>query len=198
MLKPFSQACENNKAPILAQLKHYLATVSEVLEIGSGTGQHSVYFAEHLAHLNWYTSDLAENHPGIRQWHQEAQLANLHPPLLLDLNAPWPVQQVSAIFTANTLHIVSEPLVERFFEGVDQHLAPSGLLCIYGPFNYQGCFTSESNQRFDAFLKQQDAHSGIRDFEWIEQLARQADLSLERDIAMPANNRLLIFKRSSH
>lgn len=195
MIKPFSQACENNKAPILSELKHYLSAVSEVLEIGSGTGQHSIHFAEHLPHLHWYTSDLAVHHQGIMQWHQEAQLANLHPPLALDLNDPWPVQTLSAIYTANTLHIVSLPLVKRFFEGVKEHLAAAGVLCIYGPFKYQGHFTSESNQRFDAFLKQQDLQSGIRDFEMIQELAQQSQLSLLKDIAMPANNQLLIFKR---
>lgn len=195
-MKPFSQACENNKAPILALLKDYFSGVSEVLEIGSGTGQHSVYFAEHLPHLRWQTSDLAIHHQGILQWHHEAQLSNLKPPLLLDLNAPWPVQKVNAIFTANTFHIVSEALVALFFEGVKAHLATEGMLCIYGPFKYRGYFTSESNQRFDGFLKQQDPKSGIRDFEWIEQLAHQADLTLLLDIAMPANNQFLVFKRN--
>ena len=194
-MKPFSQACENNKDPILFELKHYLAEVDEVLEIGSGTGQHSVYFAAHLPHLQWYTSDLAEHHPGILAWHQEAALANLHPPLVLDLNDPWPINTVDAIFTANTLHIVSPDLVRRFFKGLEKHLKPEGLLCIYGPFNYQGQFTSESNQRFDSFLKERDPQSGIRDFELIEDLAAQAGLHLLKDIAMPANNRLLIFKR---
>ncbi len=196
-MKPFSQACENNKAPILAHLKHYLAGVSEVLEIGSGTGQHSVYFAEHLPHLSWQTSDLETHHHGILQWHQEAQLSNLYPPLVLDLHEPWPVKKTSAIFTANTLHIVSELLVERFFEGVKKHLATEGLLCIYGPFKYRGHFTSASNQRFDAFLKQQDSQSGIRHIEWIEQLAKQADLTLVEDISMPANNQLLVFKTTA-
>ena len=196
MMKPFSQACENNKAPILAHLKTYYSGVSEVLEIGSGTGQHSVYFAEHLPYLTWQTSDLAIHHSGILQWHQEAKLSNLYPPLLLDLNKPWPVQNVAAIFTANTLHIVSESLVERFFEGVKEHLSTDGILCIYGPFKYQGHFTSESNQRFEAFLKQQDVQSGIRDYEWIEQLAHRAGLTLIEDIPMPANNQLLIFKRN--
>lgn len=194
-MKPFSQACENNKGPILTELKPYLAEVTEVLEIGSGTGQHSVYFAANLPHLDWYTSDLAENHPGILAWHEEAGLANLHPPILLDLRAPWPVASVNAIYTANTLHIVSEALVRGFFEGVKAHLADSGLLCIYGPFKYNGQFTSESNQRFDDFLKQQDLQSGIRDFEMIEVLAREAGLTLLNDISMPANNQLLIFKR---
>src|SRR5690606_38552543 len=114
MHKPFSQACENNKEPILSGLKRYLAEVPEVLEIGCGTGQHGVHFAAHLPHLQWYTSDLSENHQGILLWHQEAQLSNLHPPILLDLNEPWPVQKVSAIYAANTLHIVSLALVRRF------------------------------------------------------------------------------------
>lgn len=194
-MKSFSQACENNKDPILSKLKVYLADVSEVLEIGSGTGQHSVYFAANLPHLQWYTSDLPEHHQGILAWHQEAGLENLHPPVKLDLNDPWPINTVDAIFTANTLHIISLQLVKRFFEGVGKHLRQQGQLCIYGPFNYQGQFTSESNQRFDSFLKQRDPQSGIRDAELIEDLAAQAGLHLLKDIAMPANNRLLIFKR---
>ncbi|WP_392344359.1 DUF938 domain-containing protein [Pseudoalteromonas prydzensis] len=195
MEKPFSQACENNKSPILSELKSFFANVDNVLEVGSGTGQHSVYFAEHLPHLQWHTSDRPINHYGIKQWLAEAQLANLHEPLELDLNAPWPVKKVSALYTANTLHIVSSALVERFFNGVEQHLAAQGVLCIYGPFKYQGRFTSESNQRFDEFLKQQDSQSGIRDFEWIQQLAASAGLTLVSDVAMPANNQLLLFKK---
>ena len=197
MEKPFSQACENNKSPILHELKSFFANVDNVLEVGSGTGQHSVHFAKHLPQLQWYTSDRLVNHFGIKQWLSEAQLANLHEPIELDLNDPWPIQKVNAIYTANTLHIVSKALVERFFNGVEQHLASQGRLCIYGPFKYQGHFTSESNQRFDEFLKQQDSQSGIRDFEWIKQLAASAGLSLVNDIAMPANNQLLLFKKSA-
>ncbi|MBE0459074.1 class I SAM-dependent methyltransferase [Pseudoalteromonas sp. KG3] len=195
MEKPFSQACENNKSPILSELKSFFANVDNVLEVGSGTGQHSVHFAKHLPQLQWYTSDRLVNHHGIKQWLSEAQLANLHEPLELDLNDPWPVKQISAIYTANTLHIVSKALVERFFNGVEQHLAVQGRLCIYGPFKYHGRFTSESNQRFDEFLKQQDSQSGIRDFEWIQQLAASAGLTLVSDVAMPANNQLLLFKK---
>lgn len=195
MTKPFSQACENNKNPILSVITAYLAQVESVLEVGSGTGQHSVHFAANLPHLQWHTSDRLVNHNGIKQWLDEAKLGNLHAPVELDLNRPWPINTVDAIYTANTLHIVSKPLVEQFFTGVNKHLASKGLVCIYGPFKYNGNFTSESNQRFDEFLNQQDSQSGIRDFEWVQQLAEQAGLMLVDDLAMPANNQLLIFKR---
>ncbi|WP_404341584.1 DUF938 domain-containing protein [Pseudoalteromonas mariniglutinosa] len=195
MNKPFSQACENNKAAILAVLSEFFADVQHVLEIGSGTGQHSVHFAAQLTHLQWCCSDRAINHAGILQWHQEANLANLQPPLTLDLQYDWPVKTVDAIFSANTLHIVSWPLVVQFFYGVAKHLAAQGKLCIYGPFKYQGQFTSDSNLAFDQFLKQQDRASGIRDIEAVTELAKQAGLELIDDIAMPANNQLLLFKR---
>ena len=194
MTKPFSHACENNKNPILSVITASLAQVESVLEVGSGTGQHSVHFAANLPHLQWHTSDRLVNHNGIKQWLDEAKLDNLHAPVELDLNRPWPINTVDAIYTANTLHIVSKPLVEQFFTGVNKHLASKGLVCIYGPFKYNGNFTSESNQRFDEFLNQQDCQSGIRDFEWVQQLAEQAGLMLVDDIEMPANNQLLIFK----
>ncbi|WP_338365885.1 DUF938 domain-containing protein [uncultured Pseudoalteromonas sp.] len=195
MIKPFSQACENNKGPILEVLKTAFNKTRIVLEIGSGTGQHSVFFAKNLPHLQWYTSDRCINHEGINLWLDEANLTNLHAPLELDLNYAWPVNNVDAIYTANTFHIVSWQLVEQFFKGVAMHLANQGVVCIYGPFKYQGQFTSASNEEFDRFLTQRDPLSGIRDFEAIEQLAAQASLTLISDTAMPANNQLLVFKR---
>ncbi len=195
MIKPFSQACENNKGPILEVLKTVFNKTESVLEIGSGTGQHSVFFAEQLPHLQWYTSDRHINHEGINLWLKEANLTNLHGPLELDLNYAWPVNNVDAIYTANTFHIVSWQLVEQFFKGVSTHLVSQGVVCIYGPFKYQGQFTSASNEEFDRFLTQRDPFSGIRDFEAIEQLARHAGLTLISDTAMPANNQLLVFKR---
>ena len=195
MIKPFSQACENNKGPILEVLKTAFNKTKSVLEVGSGTGQHSVFFAEQLPHLQWYTSDRRINHEGINLWLKEANLTNLHGPLELDLNYAWPVNNVDAIYTANTFHIVSWQLVEQFFKGVTTHLVSQGVVCIYGPFKYQGQFTSASNEEFDRFLTQRDPFSGIRDFEAIEQLARHAGLTLISDTAMPANNQLLVFKR---
>lgn len=195
MNKPYSQACENNKTFILSILAHSFQSNKTVLEIGSGTGQHAVHFAENMPWLSWQTSDVIENHQGISQWLNASPASNLIAPIVLDLNNPWPMTQVDAIYTANTLHIVSWPLVQAFFQGVSQHLATGGKCCIYGPFNYQGKFTSESNASFDLWLKERDSDSGIRDIEAIVELAEKAGLSLETDHEMPANNRLLVFKK---
>ncbi|MEH6548490.1 MAG: DUF938 domain-containing protein [Pseudomonadales bacterium] len=190
--KPFSQASENNKTPILACLTAAFANVDDVLEIGSGTGQHAVHFAANLPQLIWQTSDLEENHTGIRAWLEHAALENLRQPLLLDVSRrPWPQSRASAIFSANSLHIMSWQSVEQFFYGVGEVLDPAGQLCVYGPFNYDGRYTSESNARFDQWLKARDPRSGIRDFEAISKLAQAQGLSLVEDHALPANNRLL-------
>ncbi len=196
MNKPFSQACENNKTSILSILKNTFSQTKNVLEVGSSSGQHAVYFAEHLTHLNWQTSDVAENHLGINQWLSDSPSKNLQAPITLDLNEAWPIDSVDGIFTANTLHIVSWPLVERFFTDVNKHLVAGGRLCIYGPFNYQGKFTSASNANFELWLKGRDSNSGIRHFEEIERLANNAGLHLIADHEMPANNRLLEFIKS--
>ena len=195
--KPFAQSCENNKAPILAVLKKAFSDVTEVLEIGSGTGQHAVYFAEHLPHVSWQPSDVAEHLPGIQRWLDEAQLPNMKTPKPLNvLDARWPVESVQAVFTANTLHIMGKDEVVRFFERLGDVLSPGGQLCCYGPFNYGGRFTSESNARFNDWLYAQNPKSAIRDFEWIESLANNAGLVLVEDHSLPANNRLLQWQKA--
>ena len=196
MMKPFSEACENNQDPILAILRETFSGVHSVLEIGSGTGQHAVYFARHLPHLTWHPSDLAAHHAGIRMWLAEAVLPNTRPPVALDVNVnPWPIETVDGVFTANTLHIISWPEVEQLFRGVGQVLLPGGVMCVYGPFNYGGEFTSSSNARFDEWLKARDPASGVRDFEAVCALAMQHRLRLSADHAMPVNNRTLVFRR---
>ena len=197
---PFSQACENNKAPILAVLTQAFSLNRHVLEIGSGTGQHAVYFAANLPHLIWQTSDQAEYIGGVTaRCEQESTTTNLVLPLILDVTAPWPVDgltpEIDAVFSANTLHIMSKNMVEAFFSGLGLYLPQLNTLCIYGPFNYQGEFSSDSNRQFDGFLKQRDPASGIRDIEWICCLASEQGFTLEQDVAMPANNRLLQFVR---
>lgn len=196
-MKPYSESCEQNRAPIQAVLEQVFADRTHVLEIASGTGQHAVYFGQALPHLVWQTSELAVNHAGIQLWLDEARLPNVLPPLEIDVTAPhWPMaQQVDAIFNANTVHIVSWPAVEKMFAGIGRVLAPGGVLCMYGPFNYGGRFTSESNARFDVWLKNRDPASGVRDFEAINRLAEAQGLTLLRDIAMPANNRSLVWQR---
>jgi len=192
--KPFSESCEQNRAPILAVLREVFANRSTVLEIGSGTGQHAVYFGAELPHLRWQTADVPPHHAGIRAWLDEAALQNVLPPLALEVSqVHWRSGRYDAVFSANTLHIMSWPEVEQFFAGVGEVLAPGGVLAVYGPFNYNGTFTSDSNARFDAWLKARDPASGVRDFEAVDALARAQGLVLQQDIAMPANNRTLVW-----
>lgn len=194
--KPFSQACENNKEPILEILRDRFAAARRVLEIGSGTGQHAVYFGAQLPHLIWQTSDLPENHPGILAWLADAALPNVCAPLSLDVSrAQWGVGVVDGVFSANTAHIMNVAQVEAMFAGVGRVLEPDGVFCLYGPFNYGGRYTSESNARFDGWLKARDPHSGIRDLETLKTFAQQHGLMLVADYAMPANNRTLVWQK---
>lgn len=192
--KPFSQACENNQQAIFAVLERVFAKAQQVLEIGSGTGQHAAYFAPRLPHLIWQTSDQAEYHPGINAWLDASSAENLRSPLLLNVDMPqWPITTVDAVFSANTCHIMSWASVVNMFKQLAGVLSAGGTLAIYGPFNYDGQFTSPSNANFDQWLKQRGAHQGIRDFEAVDKLAREAGMSLLEDNAMPANNRLLVW-----
>ena len=194
--KPFSQACENNKQPILDVLMRIFSDSTRVLEIGSGTGQHAAYFAPRLPHVQWMTSDLAENHLGIRMWVEEFPSPNLLLPIALDVHEPsWAFVAVDAVFSANTAHIMHWPDVEAMFGGVAQLLEPGGMFAVYGPFNYAGKFTSDSNARFDASLRARDPGMGIRDFEAVDALAVAAGLVLLEDNPMPANNRTLLWRK---
>ncbi|MDH5660255.1 MAG: class I SAM-dependent methyltransferase [Gammaproteobacteria bacterium] len=195
-MKPFAESSEQNKVPIYTALKQYLQSVESVLEIGSGTGQHAVFLAEKLPHLTWIASDKEEYHAGIRMWLQDAGLENTRGPLLLDVNqSDWPVKQIDAVFSANTVHIMGWPSVENMFAGIGRVLNSKGLFCLYGPFNYNGQFTSESNARFDIWLKQKDPVSGVRDYEALQILAEKAGLDFIKDIEMPANNRVLVWAK---
>lgn len=194
--KPFSESCVQNRGPILAVLRVWFADRRHVLEIGSGTGQHAVYFAPELPHLVWQTADVPPHHAGIRAWLDDAALPNVRPPLALDASDPaWHGGRYDAVFSANTLHIMSWPEVAQCFAGIGAVLESGGTLVIYGPFNYNGAYTSESNARFDAWLKARDPASGVRDFEAVDALARAQGLVLQQDIAMPANNRTLVWRK---
>ncbi|NOQ36292.1 MAG: DUF938 domain-containing protein [Methylococcaceae bacterium] len=193
MNKPFSQACENNKLPILQKIATVFTESNTVWEIGSGTGQHACYFAEHLPHLTWQPTDRAENLAGINNWINDAALMNLNKALALDVaEKNWECEKIDALFTANTLHIMSWQEVELFFAGLKKYLSEKAVVCIYGAFNYNGHYSSASNAQFDQWLKARNPQSGIRDFEDIEKLAKSANLKIENDFAMPANNRLLM------
>lgn len=194
--KPFSQACENNKGPILVVLRQVFDRPGDILEIGSGTGQHAVYFAEQLPHLHWQPSDQKPYLPGCRRWIEEAGLANVGEPLELDvLSTPWPVSQCTGVFSANTAHIMHWPAVQAMFAGVATRLPRHGYFCLYGPFCYGGQHTSASNARFDEDLRIRDPGMGIRDVDDLRHLAEKHGLVLDADHAMPANNRTLVWRR---
>jgi SAM-dependent methyltransferase len=190
-LKPFSEAAERNRVPILAVLQRVFKNTKCVLEIGSGTGQHAAYFAAALPHLVWQASDVPANLPDIRQW------VSLPAPLEFDVDRAFPAVQADAAFSANTCHIMSWPQVQKMFAGVAQLLPVGGVFAVYGPFHYGGRPTSDSNARFDAMLRARDPASGVRDFEPVRELAQSHGLELEEDNPMPANNRLLVFRKRS-
>ena len=189
-MKPFSEASERNRAPILAILRRVFRDARRVLEIGSGTGQHAAYFAAELPHLVWQASDVAENLPGIRQWISDPA------PIELNVDGQWPAVQADAVFSANTCHIMSWPQVERMFAGIGK-IPGVKTFCLYGPFNHGGQYTSESNARFDAMLRSRDPASGLRDMDDVVPLAAHNGFTLGEDNAMPANNRLLAFRKTA-
>ena len=192
--KPDAPSCARNREPILEALREHFADRRRVLEIGSGTGQHAVFFAAALPHLTWQASDRAENLPGIRAWLADARLPNTPEAVELDVAGRWPAVRCDAVFSANTLHIMHWREVETLFAALAGVLDNGGKLAIYGAFNYGGRFTSESNAAFDAWLKARGAHQGIRDFEAVSALASAAGLTLLEDREMPSNNRLLAWR----
>jgi cyclopropane fatty-acyl-phospholipid synthase-like methyltransferase len=201
-MKPYSEACDENRLPILQVISEYYRDARDILEIGSGTGQHAVFFAEQLPYLHWHCSDLAGHHPGILQWLTEYQGKNISGPYSLDVNQPaWPDENFDGpeifdgIFSANTAHIMSWPEVEKMFVLVSGLLKTDGHFCLYGPFNYNGAYTSASNEQFDSYLKERDPKSGIRDLRDLNPLAKANGLILVFDHEMPVNNRTLVWKK---
>jgi SAM-dependent methyltransferase len=193
---PFSAACERNKDPILEVLRSRFADRTQVLEIGSGTGQHAVYFARALAHLTWHPTEQLTYLEDLAERVKLEGPHNLRPPTLLDVRqAVWPLRSVDATFTANTLHIMSWSEVIALYRGLGGVLAPGGVLCVYGPFRYDGRYTSDSNRDFDHMLQERDPNSGLRDIQAITALAAQYGLRLDSDHDLPANNRLLVFSK---
>lgn len=194
---PYSQASENNKDFILQVLKRHLRDGERVLELAGGTGQHAVYFAEQLPGVHWQSSDIPDNVDSLNLRLSASGLANLPLALTLDVDdLPWRCDSPGVIFSANSLHIMAASSVENFFRGVGANLQDGGMLIVYGPFKYGGEFTTPSNEGFDGWLKDRDPVSGIRDFEWVNDLAATAGLRLVEDNPMPANNQCLVWNKS--
>lgn len=193
---PFSTACERNKDPILEVLRVRFADRTQVLEVGSGTGQHAVHFARALAHLTWHPTEQLAYLADLAERVKLEGPDNLRAPTLLEVRqALWPVRSVDAMFTANTLHIMSWAEVMALFQGIGTVLSCGGVLCIYGPFRYDGRYTSDSNREFDLMLQERDPDSGLRDLQAVTALAKQYGLSLDADHDLPANNRLVVFTK---
>ena len=195
--RPDAPAARRNRDAILEVLQVELADCDRVLEIGSGTGQHAVWFAEHLPQLTWQTSDRITNHPGIQSWIDADGKGNTLSPLELDVDKAVPTPETyDAVFSANTAHIMGYPTVERMFQYVAATLVADGLFCLYGPFNVDGEFTSDSNERFDESLRMQNPEMGIRDLGALTRLANGLGLTFHRQYAMPANNMLVIWLKN--
>ena len=192
-IKEFSQACENNKNPILGVLKRHFLNVSLVLEVGSGTGQHATYFADQLDWLVWQPTEVSERIGLLRDNCKFSSRNNLRSPSSLDIFESWSQIQFDAIFTANTLHIIPVSGIKALFSNIAPNVVSGFRVAIYGPFKYSGQYTSESNIAFDNWLRTQNANRGIRDFETVDKMAQDVGLNLIEDCAMPANNQLLVW-----
>ena len=200
-MKPYSGACDQNRDPILAVLSSLLKTEPTqdshtILEIGTGTAQHAVYFAKELPTVTWQCSDQQQYHQGIHMWLDEAKLPNLLPPISLNVSEDeWPKQAFDLVYSANVTHIMNwQNVVDLFAHGA-KCIKPGGLMVCYGPFNFEGRYTSASNAQFDQSLRMRDPQSGIRNFEDLEQLASDASLKFLHNFEMPANNRILVWQK---
>jgi SAM-dependent methyltransferase len=192
----FSSACERNRQPILDVLRTFISDGHCVLEVGSGTGQHAVFFAADFPLISWQPADTGDYLPGLRTRLRNEAPDNVLDAIELDVRMdPWPVDFCDVVFSANTLHFMSEHCVAEFFRGVDQVLQSQGYLLVYGPFNYSGEFSSASNADFDDWLRRSDPDRGIRDFEQVCELAEVRGLQLLQDFKMPANNRALLWRK---
>ncbi len=195
-MQRFSEAAEKNKTQILLVLQDRLLPNAHVLEIGSGSGQHALHMAAEIKSITWQPTERSEGLPDLAKNLSDCGSPNILKPLMLDLSSErWPNVDTNCVYSANVMHIVKENLGENLIRGVGKNVAEGGLLILYGPYKYGGDFTTQSNAEFDAWLKERDPNSGIRDFEWVADLANQHGLSLQADLSMPANNQMLIFQR---
>ena len=192
----FSDACERNKIPILKVLNEELDS-GTVLEIGSGTGQHSVFFSKEIPSIKWYPSDTISNFESLNAFVTNYQNNNLQTPFVIDITQDqWIDFKVDYVFTSNTFHIINNALLTYFFYQCSKVMKSNGKLIIYGPFKFDNQFNSPSNQTFDELLKASDPFSGLKNFEEIINIALKFNLIFSKKYEMPANNNILVFKKS--
>ena len=195
-MEGFSQAADNNKTPILNTLREWLSNGELVLEIGSGSGQHAIHITSTLSKIRWQPTEHPDVLPILTKNISSFGSTNILTPQSLDLAAvEWPAESVDCVYAANVIHIVAETLGRKLIETAAEILGAGGLLALYGPFKYQGDFTTTSNAEFDDWLKDRNPKSGIRDFEWVMELAKDSGLTFVEDRSMPANNQFLAFRR---
>lgn len=194
---PTAEACLRNQRPILDVLGKYAPEKAFILEVGSGTGQHAAYMTANLPGIRWQPTELKERLDDIRQWRKHSPHEGFLEPLELDVAQDiWPARDADVVFSSNVVHFVSWPEVEKMFRGISRVLRAGGLLMLYGPYNYDGQYTSQGNVDLDQWLRERNPDSGIKDFEQVLLLARQHHLYLRADEEMPANNRTLIFQKA--
>ena len=195
-MERYSPAAEKNKGPILEALRERLPLRAQVLEVGSGSGQHALHFTEALPKLRWQPTERPDGLTALAANLAAVRRATILPPLALDLAAgSWPSGPFDAVYAANVMHIVSVPLGEALLRGAASVLREGGQLLLYGPYKFGGTFTTESNAEFDRWLKAQDPASGVREFEAVARVAETAGLELGDNRAMPSSNQLLCFFR---
>jgi SAM-dependent methyltransferase len=193
----YAPAVARNRAPLLAVLREHLPAAGLVLEVASGSGEHAAFFAAALPHLAWQPSDPDPRAlDSIAAFRAASGAPNLLPPLRLDAEASdWPVLRADAVLCINMIHIAPWTAAIGLIAGAARLLPQDGLLCLYGPFMEKGRHTAPSNAAFDADLRARDPRWGVRDLDAVAELARRHGLALGQTIAMPANNRSVLFRR---
>ena len=197
MAKGFAPAAERNRDPILSVLRRVLPPSGIVLEIASGTGQHSAFFSKHLHSLRWQPSDMtADALASIHAWVEAESRANLLAPIELDVRqAAWPIEEANAVLCINMIHISPWETSEALFAGAQLLLSEGAPLVTYGPYRLHGTHTAPSNAAFDENLRARDPRWGVRDIDDLTELATRTGFELEERVDMPANNMTLIWRR---
>ena len=196
MTEPFADATVRNRQPIVEELQKLLKHSTKVLEIGSGTGQHAIWFAPRLPWLIWLSSDLPNQLPGIKKWYKDFPSENLAPPIALNVSERWAITEHDAIFSANTTHIMHMNDVKNMITNGARSLPSKGLFCLYGPFIFENSWLTESNRIFHRKLQDLDRHMGLRKFGDLNELAIAGSMELIGIKPMPANNHLIVWQKS--